>query len=378
MKIVMNCLPAASGGGIAIVRHLVSPLADAMANAGHQITFLLHDQQADLVPSLDHAMVKWVSEPVAGWRRLLWERRHLGQVLSDARADLLFTPYQVAARFHHVKNVLMLTNMEPFLHWRFTYSTANRLRNTLLQMASYRSLRAADRVIAISKFTQRYLQDPIKVPQQRIRMVYHGRNTAMAPIADASADLATLSGTGLTDPFVLTCGSLLPYRRCEDVIAAFQRCVDRLPQGTRLAIAGTGTDRSYRALLASLVEASPVSDRICLLGHVPSPVMAALYRRSVACVIASEIEACPNIAIEAMTAGCAIIASDKAPLPEIFSDGASFYRARDVNGLAEAIATIVSSSAETAAMRTRALQRARSFCWQAAARETCEALCEWP
>lgn len=378
MKIVMNCLPASSGGGLAIIRNLTPPLADEITAAGHEIAFLLHVDQADLVPNLKPASVLWVTDPVGGWRRLIWETRQLGAILNHAGADILFTPYQVAALLPRVKNVLMLTNMEPFLHGGFKYSLANRLRNTALQMTSYRALRAADRVVAISKFTARYLEEKVGVPSQRIRTIYHGRSMAMAPAESESADIATLLRVGMEEPFVFTCGSLLPYRRCEDIIGAFEQCVNRLPPGTRLAIAGTGTDQRYRELLHKLIAASPVGNRISLLGHVPLPVMGALYRRCLACVIASEIEACPNIAIEAMTAGCVIVSSDKPPLPEMFADSATVYHARDAAGLADALVNSVSSLDLRANMRSRALHRSKDFCWQESARETCAALTVWP
>lgn len=375
MKVVMNCLPLASGGGIAIVRNLVPLLAGEL---GSRIAFLMHIGQADLVPTLKPQSMICVSEPAGGWKRLVWERRWLGGVVKRTGANVLFTPYQAATLVPGVKNVLMLTNMEPFLHARFRYGAVNRLRNIALQLASIRALRAAERVIAISRFTAHYLEHEIGVPSQRIRMIYHGRTEAMAPVEDANPDIAALRAVGMTEPFVLTAGSLLPYRRCEDVVAAFEQSANVLPPETRLAIAGTGNDRRYMTLLNRLIASSPVGNRISLLGHVPQPVMAALYRRCLVCVVSSEIEACPNIAIEAMTAGSVIVSTDKPPLPEMFAGAATLYRARTIHSLADAVAKSVSSLELRAKMRARALQRCKNFCWAQSARETCDALTVWP
>lgn len=377
MKVVMNCLPAASGGGLAIIRHLVPLLADEFAANGNEILFLLRVDQADLVPDLEPKSAMWVSEPSGGWKRLIWEARRLGPLLREAGADVLFTPYQVGALASQVKNVLMLTNMEAFLHGGFSYSPRNRLRNLALQLASYRALQAADRVIAISNFTAKHLEERVGVPSHRIRMIYHGRSNAMAPVDDASADIAALGSIGMTEPFLLTCGSLLPYRRCEDVIAAFALSLDRLPPDTRLAIAGAGTDRRYRKLLEKAIAELAVGERISLLGHVPLAVMAALYRRCLTCVIASEIEACPNIAIEAMTAGCVIVSGDKLPLPEMFADAATFFRARDIEGLSSAIVRSARCLDLRRHLSQRAINRSQAFCWEQSARDTYAALTQW-
>ena len=51
----------------------------------------------------------------------------------------------------------------------------------------------------------------------------------------------------------------------------------------------------------------------------------------------SRVEACPNIALEAMSHGAFCLAADNPPLPEFFQGAALYYRPRSGEALAHAI-----------------------------------------
>jgi glycosyltransferase involved in cell wall biosynthesis len=105
--------------------------------------------------------------------------------------------------------------------------------------------------------------------------------------------------------------------------------------------------------------------------------MKALYRQCDLCALATEIEACPNIAIEAMTAGCVIVSADKPPLPEIFQDASIFYEARNIAHLAEQMQLGLKDDRLRDDMRSKAKKRAESFSWAKCAGETYNALTDW-
>jgi len=321
MHVLMNCLSSVSGGAVAYIRHQVPRLMAVFdrAGCGHQITLLAHVEQRPLLRGINEGRILWLegARP-EGYRRIWWERQNMARIVREAGADVLFTPYQVGPQIVGTRQVLMIRNMEPFLFDAYRYSPRTWLRNRLLRSASARSLRKADRVIAVSRFVRDHLLHNLGIDAARVRTIYHGSRDLRSD-ADAAQDREVLRRIGVTGEYVLTCGSMLPYRRCEDAIAAFSRAAPLLGDHAQLVIAGSGTDRRYEELIRRAIAASPVCERILPVGQVPSETMAALYRHCQVCVIATEIEACPNIALEAMAAGCAIIAADCPPLPEVFA-----------------------------------------------------------
>jgi glycosyltransferase involved in cell wall biosynthesis len=375
----MYCLSSVSGGAVAYLRNLAPLLAERFARDGdgHSLKFLAHEEQAPLLEGIEDSQVCWIrgARP-KGVRVVWWEQRNLPAIVRKNAADVLFLPCQVGSHAPELRRVLMLRNMEPFLFERYHYGLKTWLRNRLLRRESVRCLRAADRVIAVSGFARERLIHGIGVDAARVRTVYHGRPDQRSSAHDAR-DQEILTQIGLKNHYVLTCGSLLPYRRCEDVIAAFNQGAPGLGARMRLVIAGSGTDRSYGDFLRRTIAASPLHERILAVGHVPSETMGALYRRCVACVIATEIEACPNIAIEAMAAGCVIVSSDRAPLPEMFQGCSLEYRARNIGHLVQQLRLAVENNSLRREMKSKALKRVEDFSWEKCARETYSALVDW-
>lgn len=375
MKVLFNCMSSVSGGGRAYLRNLAAPLATTFAaNERHQLIFLAHSDQAELLNGVPASSIMWISGPRPdGLRRMAWERIHLPRIVAEHRFDLLFTPYQVAPRVRGVRNVAMIRNMEPFLFGQYTYSQSTWLRNKLLAALSQRCLRTADRVIAVSRFAADYLAK-IGVPDVRIRTIHHG-SPSLRPADDAAAN--RLAAIGIDADFMLTCGSMLPYRRCEDVIQAFNACLPTLPERMYLVIAGSGTDAGYAQKIRDMVASSPAPSRILLLGNVPWETMVDLYRHCTLCVIATEIEACPNIALEAMAAGCAIVSSNRPPLPEMFNACVLDYEARDIGGLARQIRRAMHDGTLRIELKKQALLRAQDFSWSDCVSKTYSALTDW-
>jgi glycosyltransferase involved in cell wall biosynthesis len=375
----MYCLSSVSGGAVAYLRNLAPLLAHRFAESpeAHRVTFLAHEEQALSLEGIEDSQIRWVpgTRPM-GYRRVLWERKNLGQIVREQGADVLFTPYQIGPRAPGIRQVLMIRNMEPFLFDVYHYSLKTWVRNRLLRWASTRCLRRADRVIAVSEFALEQLTRGLGIDAERVRTIYHGRPD-FGNTADNSQDRDCLGQIGIQGDYLLTCGSLLPYRRCEDVITAFSQCAPKLGAGMQLVIAGAGTDYRYRESIRKAIAASPARERIQAVGHVPWKTMATLYRHCTACVVATEIEACPNIAIEAMAAGCVIVSGDRPPLPEMFKGCALEYRARDIGQLAQQMRTAVRDAPMRQEMKAKALDRAEEFSWAKCAEETYAALTHW-
>ena len=100
------------------------------------------------------------------------------------------------------------------------------------------------------------------------------------------------------------------------------------------------------------------------------------FENARAFVMTSRVEACPNIALEAMVAGAVIVSADNPPLPEIFDDAALFtYASGSASTLAQRIAAVDALSADArATAMARSKARARSFDWARTADRTIEVL----
>ncbi len=306
-----------------------------------------------------------------------WEYCNIHRIVCENNADVLFIPHQIGRKMPGVKQVLMFRNMDPFMFHCYRHDPRLALQKQLMMFFSRRSLQVADRIIAVSDYVKEVLVSRLNVPESRIRRIYHGCDSRFGSNGDSKADENLLGELGVKGDYILTCGSLQPYRRCEDVIAAFDRAAENLGNGFNLVIAGSGTNALYSRVVKRTIDNSQCRDRIFAVGHVSSEMMQVLYRRCSMCVIATEVEACPNIAIEAMSSGCAIISSDRPPLPEIFQGCSAQFRSRDVNDLALKMNCYIVDEKLRCGLKKRALERAEAFSWARCARHTYSALVEW-
>ena len=369
-KILVNCLSAKSGGGLAYLRNLLPRLLK-LAGESQDVSFklLCDTNQAKLIDSPGGEIL--IDAPTASFsalKRAWWERRHLPKIVEEHDIDVVFTVYQIVNAKTRARDVIMVHNMEPFGFERYHYGWKGKVRNKLLRRATMRAVAKADKVIAVSNFVKDQLEETCRAGTNRISRVCHGRDPFFGPHPNRGSD----------SPFLLTCGSLLPYRRCEDVIEAFARLRDDAgDERHRLLIAGEGTEPAYQAKLLGLVERHQLGDRIEFLGHVPKATMKRLFQECTACILATEIEACPIIAIEAMACGCPIVVAENRPMPEMIGDAAVFYPPRDVDRLAETLALVLSDAALRKELADKALRRSESYNWDLCARETFRILTDW-
>jgi 1,2-diacylglycerol 3-alpha-glucosyltransferase len=137
-----------------------------------------------------------------------------------------------------------------------------------------------------------------------------------------------------------------------------------------LAIAGDGSKR-YQARMRALATGVGVADRVIWLGHLPESVMTWAYQQSLAFLMTSRVEACPNTALEALANGSMSISTRCPPMPEFFGDTARYYERDDARGLACQIDAVAGYPREERAMRAVVSeQRAAAFSWDATADRT--------
>lgn len=354
-------------------RNLLPLLFEKFVEAGSYKLYLLvfqkHCDEVGYIPA--SIQVIKIERELGGAKRALWEMVTVPRLVKQHGIDIVYTPYQLAPKLSGVKTVSMIRNMEPFLFRKYKYDAKNNLRNIVLRNRSAKTLRSSDRVIAVSEFAKNQCTSGFGIEARKIIKIYHGRDERFSPEVDVD-DSAVLESFGIRSDYLFTCGSILPYRRVEYIIKAFGEWQDS--NKIMLVIAGTGNDRNYANLLGRLISESPVGKQILMTGYVSPQVMRVLYRSCKLFITTTEIEACPNMGIEALSSGCHILSSDNQPMPEIFQSAASYFSTLDMGLLSKALPKALE---EASGVNQKALKRAADFSWKRCADQTFEALTNW-
>jgi glycosyltransferase involved in cell wall biosynthesis len=158
--------------------------------------------------------------------------------------------------------------------------------------------------------------------RERIRRYYDRESDVVPPPVDT--DFFNLSQTHSREDFYLATGALVPYKRFDVVIRAFNKL------GRRLVVAGSGPElKKLRNMAASNID---------IRGWVSNEELRRLYRTARALVYVAR-EDFGIVGVEAQSCGCPVIAYSTGGMAEIVRDGVSglFFKEQHEHDVLEAI-----------------------------------------
>ena len=271
------------------------------------------------------------------WYPLLGRRR-----AAAAGADVYHCP-TIRGPLTRGKPPLVVTvhDLVPLL-FPETMSTWNRFSS---RATLRRTLDAADLLIASSQNTANDMSSLLKIPANRIRVIWIGVDEIFFEPA--------LPLPAATTPFVLFVGTPEPRKNLPRLITAMKELRERGFEH-RLVIAGSG----------GWGDAPPEADFVDNIGRVSDEQLCSLYARASCLAIPSLYEGFGLPAVEAMAAGTPVVAGARGSLPEITGDAAISVDPYDPGAIASGIERAIDQRDELIALGRA---RAKHFTWAEAA-----------
>jgi glycosyltransferase involved in cell wall biosynthesis len=215
-----------------------------------------------------------------------------------------------------------------------------------------RAAEKSDVIIAVSRFTAHQIEDLLRVPADRIRVVPHG---------------VRIPATSSTprEQLVLFVGAIQLRKNIARLVKAFER----MPYTWRLALAGApdgyGAAEELRA-----VEESPRRAAIDVLGYVSNQTLERLYQRAGIFAFPSLDEGFGMPVLEAMAHGVPTLTSARSALPEVAGDAALLVDPFDIDAIANGLVRLAEDDSLRADLTHRGLERACAFPWESAVEKT--------
>jgi alpha-1,3-rhamnosyl/mannosyltransferase len=224
----------------------------------------------------------------------------------------------------------------------------------------------ADRVIAISGYTAERAQAYFGLESDRVEVVHHGVSHENFRAADAAIPLKRDPTSEPSERYFLCVGNSKPYKNIATAVKAFAMCAGELPD-VRLVVAGRGDGE---AELARLARELGVLERIrfCINANVPA--LVDLLHGAIALIFPSLVEGFGLPVVEAMAAGCPVVASNCPAVAEVAGSGAQLCDPQRPEAFAAAMTRLASDPAAAADLRRRGIRRAAAFTWTRCAEQT--------
>jgi glycosyltransferase involved in cell wall biosynthesis len=235
-----------------------------------------------------------------------------------------------------------------------------------LQFVVPRSVRRADRIIAVSTSTAHDLEERLNVPSEKIEIIPEAVSPGVHVAEPAEVRAERLLAMGVERRYILSVGTLEPRKNYPRLLEAF---ASLRAGGLRheLVIAG-GRGWLFEPIFERLDQ---LRLRECVRFVQPDDAdLGALYRGADLFIYPSLYEGFGIPPLEAMACGAPVACSNNSSLPEIVGDAAVLFDARSVEAIEDAISRVLDDQALSERLRTDGPDRAKRFTWTAAAEAT--------
>jgi glycosyltransferase involved in cell wall biosynthesis len=217
--------------------------------------------------------------------------------------------------------------------------------------------RLVDRYICVSQSVADFSRDRLRLPEERFVVIANGIDCQRYASAQP-ADLASL-GVQAGRRLVTYIGRLEPQKGVDELIEHSPLWLARLPRHDLLLV-GAGPREAH---LKDLAQRLRLSSRIHFAGwraDVPE-----ILKASDLLVLPSRWEGMPNVVLEAMAAGRAVVSTEVEGVRELLGEGASeqVVPRGDYQQLANRITALAADEAALSQVGERNQKRAEHFAW---------------
>ena len=232
----------------------------------------------------------------------------------------------------------------------------------------------AEKVIAVSQSIKKDLQEILKCPEEKIRVIYSGFDKRMfeSPEVDRQKILDKYS---IKDKYLLFLGTLEPSKNIVRLFEAFkifkgQNKKDKITGDYKLVMAGKRgwLAKEYRQIAKDL----GLAKDIIFTGYVIGDDLVPLFHNADFFVMPSLYEGFGTTVLEAFATGTPAIVSNVSSIPEIAGDAAELVNPMDVQNIADAMIKFSRNEELKQTYREKGFRQLEKFNWEKCARETLE------
>jgi len=246
----------------------------------------------------------------------------------------------------------MVTTVHDLIHARFPLQSDDAAE---IIQAQRESVLRADRVVCVSKSTERDLLEFIPEAAGKIDVIYHGSSFPVNGACEAT-DIHE-------NPSFLYVGGRWGYKNFQLLLRAFAKAASLVPN-IRLVLAGYPLAPEERWQMHFL----GIADRVTSVVFPEEPALEQLYRKSIALLYPSRYEGFGLPPVEAMACSCPAIVSNQPALLEVCGAAALHCDADDSVELSRLMRIIHDDPVRRAGLIAAGRDRVARFTWRATAR----------
>lgn len=227
-------------------------------------------------------------------------------------------------------------------------------------------------IITDSQYSKATICEHYHIAPNRVEVIYLAASDFFRPTPLDHEFRVLMRRLGITHPFFLFVGRLVPIKNVKGLIQAYGLFRHMARETVQLVIVGgkdelfgdDGSREAYRAC--------PYRDSIVFAASVTRALLRSLYSEAEALLLPSFSEGFGLPPLEAMACGTPCIVSNRGSLPGVVGDAGTVVNIETPEPFAHAMVEHIEHEELKPEKREASLSRAKQFSWQRCARETLE------
>ena len=372
MKVAINTLiiTQAGGGGKTFLTNLVAHIAEIDKD---NIYYLIVSGLNESLFGTVGENFKKVMVPLRSNNRPLrgiYQQILVPYYVAKHKVDVLLSYGNIATLFPGCKQAVIVDGAQTLRSTRRRYApdTVPRARAIYFDVMLPLSLKRTSHVITVSEFMKKELVNGGGIPADKVTVIHEGID-----VKNFSTEHNEAEAPGLPRPYILFLSDLYKHKNADKLINAFAILKRRHGIPHNLAIVGRNYGNSAEMLRQQAYRLG-VKENTIFTGQVPHEAVAGVYRNADVFVLPSAFESFGLPVLEAMASGTPVITSNDTAIPEVVGDAGVTVDPADVEGLADSIYRLITDRPLRDSLIQKGYERARTFTWERAARDTVKVL----
>ena len=297
---------------------------------------------------------------IKGDKFCLWEQFRLPLKLLFESIDFMHWPSNTGAILNSVPSVITLHDAMMFdtkslkMGEKFYY-------NFILK----KTLEKSKAIITCSYFSKKQIVEALKIPSDKVFVVYHGIDPIYRQISDKKIISDTLQRYGINSKFIFCIGGDTKRKNIPMLIRAYIDLKNNHKIVHKLVIAGVESKKAIYEIIPPQFKSD-----IYLTPYLSEEDIVMLYNGADIFIYPTCNEGFGFPAIEAMACGTPIIISKVSSLPEVAGDAAVYIDPFDVYQMSQKILEVMQNDYLKRQLRESGLNHVKKFTWEDTARKT--------
>lgn len=233
------------------------------------------------------------------------------------------------------------------------------------------SLRRADKIIGVSKFTADEISGYYKIDPQKVTWIHNAVSDDFLQLAEGGRYIsddemrAVREKYHLPDRYILYVGTLQPRKNLPLLIEAY-KTIKESKIGIKLVLAG-GKGHNYDMDIERTVRKYNMESDVILPGYIAEEDKAPLMKSAQIFCLPSLYEGFGIPILEAMSVGTPVVASDIPSQREVAGEAALFFDPKDPSELAQRIEILLENKEKRNTLIDKGKERVKIFSWRVSA-----------